>query len=172
MIKQVFKVHTFLVKNRNIVVVVEIDVSSMSLHTYYNPQIIKFVLFIPKNLWPSIQWVKYLFNFVKSSLNLKYPIKASISSYKAIWQPNRYNKYYWPSSKWNQIFLMYILKIIYINNRECAHCGLYPHFMDLTERVSVHTSLNFIKCVPETPPSSYQTGIWKAYWSVLNLLKM
>ena len=27
---------------------------------------------------------------------------------------------------------MFILKIIYINNRECAHCGLYPHFMDLT----------------------------------------
>ena len=39
---------------------------------------------------------------------------------------------------------MYILKIIYINNRESVHCGFYPHFMDLTGLVSVRTSLNFI----------------------------
>ena len=39
---------------------------------------------------------------------------------------------------------MYILKIIYINNREYAHYGLYPYFMDLTGLVSVRTSLNVI----------------------------
>ena len=39
---------------------------------------------------------------------------------------------------------MYILKIIYINNREYAHCGRYPNFMDLTGLVSVCTSLNVI----------------------------
>ena len=39
---------------------------------------------------------------------------------------------------------MYILKIIDMNNREFAHCGLYPHFMHLTGLVSVRTSLNFI----------------------------
>ena len=39
---------------------------------------------------------------------------------------------------------MYILKVIYINNREYGHCGRYPRFMDLTGLVSVRTSLNFI----------------------------
>ena len=46
--------------------------------------------------------------------------------------------------EWKQISLMYILKIIYINNKECAHYGLYSHFMDLTGLVSVCTNLNFI----------------------------
>ena len=40
--------------------------------------------------------------------------------------------------------LMYILIIIYIKNKECAHCGLYPHFILLTGPVSVPISLNFI----------------------------
>ena len=31
--------------------------------------------------------------------------------------------------KWNQVSLMYILIIIWIKNKECAHCGLYPQFM-------------------------------------------
>ena len=39
---------------------------------------------------------------------------------------------------------MYILKIIYIKNKENAHCGLYPIFMVLTRPVSVPISLNFI----------------------------
>ena len=33
---------------------------------------------------------------------------------------------------------------MYINNRECAHCGRYPNFMDLTGLVSVRTSLHVI----------------------------
>ena len=45
---------------------------------------------------------------------------------------------------------MYILKVIYIYNRECVYCGLYPRFMDLTGLVSVRTSLNFIMYTDNT----------------------
>ena len=48
MIKRVFKIHAFVVKNRKLVSGTENDISSMSLHAYYNPQNVRFVLFIPK----------------------------------------------------------------------------------------------------------------------------
>ena len=63
---------------------------------------------------------------------------------KQFGESNRYNKYYWSTSKWNPISLMYILKTIYIKNKECAHFGLYHHFMVLTGMVCVSISPNFI----------------------------
>ena len=44
--------------------------------------LVRVVLFIPEKLWPSKQWIKYLFDFVKTSLSLKDLINASISSIK------------------------------------------------------------------------------------------
>ena len=139
----------------------------MCLHTYYNQQIIRFVLFIPKNLWPSKQWVKYLFDFVKSSLSLKDPINARLRQLKQLDEWNSYNKHYWPNSKWNKI--SYILKIIYIKIRECAHYGLYPRFMFLTGLMSVRISLNVIVMHTWNIAESSRIGIWKAYFSCLKI---
>ena len=145
-IKRVFIVHAFLVNNRNVVIKNRDDISSVSLHAYYNLQVIRFVLRLPKNLWPSKQWVKYLFNFAKSTAVLVWRTlqMRRFRHLKQLGESNRHNKYYWSNSKWNQISLMYIWKIIYIKNKECVHCGLYQHFMVFTGPVSVPISLSFI----------------------------
>ena len=127
----------------------------MSLHTYYNPQIIRFVLlylkiFDHQNSGSDI--------YVISLSLVEVCITVSTRRFRHLKQfdePNRYNKYYWPSSKWNQISVKCILKIIYINNRECAHCGHYLHFMDLIGLVSVRTSLNFIETPLKTCHTDY-----------------
>ena len=125
-------------------------------------------MFIPKNIRPSKQWVKYLFNSVKSILRLKDPINASISSIKATWR-NSYNKHYWPNSKWNQISVIYILKTIYDKIRECAHCGLYPHFMVLTGLISVRITLNVIVMYTWNSAESSRVRISKAYCTILKI---
>ena len=84
----------------------ENDISSMSLYTYYNIKMFRFVLLIPEILWPSKPKVRYLSKFVKSSLSLEESVNVSILSFKQFDESNRHNKYYWPNSKYNQISRM------------------------------------------------------------------
>ena len=128
----------------------------MSLHTYYNPQIIRFVLFIPK-----------IFEHQNSGSN-NCLISLSLNKFERPYkrvdfvESTSYNKHYWPNSKWNQISLMYILKIFYVKIRKCANCGLYPSFMVLTGLISGRISLNASVMYTWNTTESTRIRIWKA----------
>ena len=108
----------------------------------------------------SNQWVRYLFDFVKSSLSLKDLKTRRSRQVKQLDESNIYYKHYSPNSKWNQISLMYILKIFYIIISECAHCDLYPCFMVLTGLSSVRISLNVIVMFTWSTEESPWIRIW------------
>ena len=73
-------------------------------------------------LWFSFDEIK--FDLTPKNSNILY----RFCHLKQFDEPNRYNKYYWPSSKWNQVSLMYILNNLYEQQRMCSLWSLSPFY--------------------------------------------